>query len=171
MLLALMVLLSYFVVGVREEDSVVQQQTALRTHYAGQPEYRTRWTDKEHFSAKRILLREKKLPAPAQIVKGKGSVTVNGSTLDIRATTDLTLRLDHFYFPGWYADGMTLYPEDGSGQILLDVPAGNHRLTPHYSIWLANTLLIGLSGMVSILAALYLVMPFAKTRTPAKTNF
>ncbi len=143
MLLALMVLLSFFMVGVRPDDPEMEQRI-MSAHLIAEPEYRTQWTDKEHFTDEYLFGFAAKPPAQAALVSGKGTVEVaNWAWNEIRIEADLpkpaTLRLRHAYFPLWAAkleDGSNLpiQPEDKTGQMLIELPAGKHTLYVDYSL-------------------------------------
>lgn len=62
---------------------------------------------------------------------------IGSAVVRVRLARDFTLRFRQFYFPGWTAtvngQAATIYPEAQSGQIALDLPAGEHTVTLTYT--------------------------------------
>jgi hypothetical protein len=159
MFMVLLVLLSYFMVGIRndDEDGVKRVNDA---RLIAEPEYRTQWADKKHFNDQYFFDRLKKKPPQAEIISGKGKVEVkhwgwDGITVVTDASKPITLRLDHSYFPLWHvkAGEVTLKPEKDTGLMLLEVPAGKQTAELYYCtssgdykfIWLFNILSVSLA--------------------------
>ncbi len=74
---------------------------------------------------------------PARVIRGKGDakIAVWKSTeriVDVHAVQNVVARVRTFNFPGWsaYLDGVpaAIKSETGTDAILVDVPAGNHRV-------------------------------------------
>jgi hypothetical protein len=190
MLLALMVLLSFFMVGVRPDDKTLEQKI-ITTRLAAEPEYRTIWTDAVHFNDAYFFARMDKKPPQAQIVSGRGKLVVeqwnwDDMVIDADIARAATVRLDHFYFPIWSAQlegGQTieLRAEDKTGQILLVLPAGQSRVHIDYGLLNHMPIIIIIISLLSLkawgscllglmrykLARMALTTPKAHARFPA----
>ncbi len=130
------------------------------------PEYRTKWTDADHFGDDYLSARyaHKNTIHEADIVSGRGiKITErwgwDGIILNAQSAHGITVRLDQFYFPVWSVQAddkepVTLRPEPKTGQMLLDIPAGRHRIQLHYAVSAGKPSLMWLCYAVSILAAL-----------------
>ncbi len=69
----------------------------------------------------------------------------------IDSPTAFTLRMNHFNYPGWQAniDGQPtpITPEDKTGLILINMPAGQHSLTIYFGETPARVVALALSGL------------------------
>ncbi len=87
--------------------------------------------------------------------------------IDIDSTSGGRLRIKSFFFPGWrgYVDGREyrLYPEAGTGAMLIDVPPGKHSITLEFG----DTLPRKAGKIISILTLLLLFLPYRLTPRPA----
>lgn len=187
MLLALLVLLSYFMVGVREDNEELESNI-LSAHLIAEPEYQTLWQDSDHFSDDYFFDRLESQPEKAQIISGKGKVEVTrlhsgGIDFQTDSVKPVTVRLDHVYFPIWTArlDGkekLELRPEQGSGQILVEISAGKHSVKL-YSCLGSYSILFFFISILSVLAALaclwqlmrYKIACMALTKPRARASF
>jgi hypothetical protein len=143
MLCALMVLLSFFMVGVRGDDEALEAKIH-QAQLIAEPEYQTLWQDTQYFNDEAVFARLDKKPAQAEIISGKGTLEVSAweaghIRLTSNATKPVTVRLDHSYFPIWGAtlgDGKALEitPEKDSGRMLVTLPAGEHQVEFRASI-------------------------------------
>ncbi|HUV71532.1 MAG TPA: 6-pyruvoyl-tetrahydropterin synthase-related protein [Clostridia bacterium] len=86
----------------------------------------------------------------------------------VESKTPAEVSFNQYYFPGWRAtvDGKaaTLKPGQPHGEIIIPVPAGEHRL----EIWFGNTLLRSWANLASALSLVFLVAitlgSFTKTK-------
>lgn len=96
------------------------------------------WTT-EHLPADVDLnkIKNNNSPEKAVILSGKGNIEIlkwksEEKAIKITAKEPLTLRIRTFNFPGWkaYIDGnqTEIKREDGSGAMLINIPAGDHTL-------------------------------------------
>ncbi len=163
LLLGLMVLLSYLVVGVRAEESKERRQWVLGANIATQPEYRTRWIAQQDFTIRHMLQRQDQMPERVRIAEGTGELALqqfdqNAIVFDTKSKENLTVHIDHYHFPAWEAHTgelpLALYPQEQTGQMLLDIPAGEHRVTLYYAATHGNPLLIWIAYGVSTVALL-----------------
>ena len=113
-------------------------------------EYRSQWTDAKHWGYE-YLLAYPTSPI-ASIAKGDGKIEVRQWNVHgIEVATDsikpIILRINHGYFPVWQgridSTISPVHPEDKTGLILVDVPAGKHLVM----------LTIDVSGGVAYLVA------------------
>jgi hypothetical protein len=165
MFMVLLVLLSYFMVGIRNDDEEgIKKVTDARL--IAEPEYRTQWTDKKYFNDQYFFDRLKKTPPQVEIISGKGKVEVkrwgwDGITLESESADKakpVTVRLDHSYFPLWHVKSeggvVMLKPEKDTGRMLVEIPAGKQAIELTYCtssgdykfIWVFNAL----SGLVTV---------------------
>lgn len=161
MLLALLLLLAFFMVGVRPADKTLEH-AILDAHLIAEPEYRTLWQDKAHFNDAYIFSRLKKAPPQAEITAGRGEVQVkqwqwDGIVLETEAGKAMSVRLDQAYFPTWAAqleDGtrLELAPEKATGAIMAAIPPGKHTLKLHNSLYHALPVMGPPVALVSALA-------------------
>jgi hypothetical protein len=167
MLLALLILTAHFLTGVRDDSVLADDAKIVAVSLIAQPEYRSIWTDEKHFNLEYIVSRNEHKESLAAIVSGKGDVKVDrwawdGIILKAHSAHGLTVRLTQYYFPVWSAqadDGerVTLHPEEPTGQMLLDIPAGKHRIVLRYAVSTDNPGVIWFADAVSALAALILL--------------
>lgn len=116
-------------------------------------EYRSRWTDEEHWDYAYLLKRHDNPGAypRASVIAGKGDVDImgwgwDGIVLKTHATRGFTVRLHQAYFPVWKAamdktTPLAIRPQEKTGQMLLDIPGGDHEVALGYSIANAEPML------------------------------
>lgn len=138
-------------------------------------EYRSKWTDEEHWKHPYLLSRHdnRDTIANAQVISGKGTAQVkrwrwDGIELRTDSTKDMTVRLNQTYFPVWQAkldadSVLPLEPEEKTGQMLLTVPAGEHTVILTYSVTNGASAL-AISQWLSLLALAGMVAAVIKTR-------
>jgi|GEM_PF-2233367 len=126
-------------------------------------EYRSQWIDPYHWRKRSIFLRHDRRDSipKAELVSGQGDISVTnwrseGIELQTQSDEPISIRLDHNYFPSWQANldkqrVIPIRPENKTGQMLLDIPAGNHSITITHSVAHGNPNLI-ISQWVSIAA-------------------
>lgn len=126
-------------------------------------EYRSKWTDEEYWKYPYLQSRHDNRATldNAFIISGQGVVDVrrwrwDGIELHTRSDRGITIRLNQVYFPVWQAmlDGkasLAIEPEDGTGQMLLAVPEGDHDIVLTYSV-LNGAPVLAISQWISALA-------------------
>lgn len=102
-------------------------------------------------------------PAPAQILSGIGSITATSRTTNVHsysvtAKTDLNIKENTLYFPGWQAlpNSIQIYPDD-QGIINFTLPAGQHQIKLVFS----DTPIRAFSKQISLLSLLVLILLYA----------
>jgi hypothetical protein len=164
MVLALLALVSMFVISACAPDHVTYGDKILASQFVTQREYRTIWTDKPNVEMKAILQRhDNRAPIPKLgVVSGDASVIImqwqlNKIVLDVKATTISSLRIDLQYFPIWQAKTaskklLELSAEEGSGQMLLTLAPGQYNVTIKPSIFAILPWKIALAHALSAFA-------------------
>lgn len=159
-LMALLIVSAYLVTGIRGDALLDLEAKLEKNDIIATPEYRTRWTDKWHYSKKYFIEYANANHEKIQVIKGNKDIDVmgwswRGITLDNQTGNPATLRLKLTYYPSWGAqaeDGtaVPLYPEAGNGQAIVEIPSGKHKIdivssVSRPQIWLgiANVLSIG----------------------------
>ena len=109
------------------------------------PEYRTRWTDSDHFDYHYLFAHHDSNPPKATIISGQGKLEVRkwgwqGIELLVDCKKPMIIRIEHTYFPIWNAklyksDALPLRAEDKTGLMLLEVPAGEHLVELTTSVY------------------------------------
>lgn len=169
LLWGLLVLLSYFVIGVIGEESVSLQEKSIQAKLAAQLEYRTAWAQPPYFSKEYVLSRyEKKQNLPqAEAVNGGDVAIERWGTRDIVLQTvsdaDMTVRLNHLYFPLWTATAdnilpLALTPESNTGFMLIQVPAGQHRVVLRTTVSAAAPWIAFFANALSLLSGAWWVV-------------
>lgn len=178
-----LLLMSYFLldildVAVKSNATVVAR--TLASDYNTAPQYRTRWTDSAYRSVDLVNWRydARKSIQWIQLESEAGKVVPQGWGWDgIRFTAEssqpMTVLINHTYFPMWKAtidagEVASLRPQNHTGRMLVDVPAGSHAVTLTYSIFNGNPWLIGGAYMAS---AMTLISFFCRRRQDAKVAF
>ena len=172
---AMLILALFFISGptisVRHPDFETYRDKILTIKWMTQPEYRPHWIEPDYFNYRSIMMRAQKRPPLINIIRGSGTAQMESwGWRGIRIKTDsrvpITVKLDHLYFPVWQAineNGGTvdIHPENKTGLITFDLPAGQHRTTLSYSAANANPSLMraadtaSLIGMLGLFACFY----------------
>lgn len=136
--LGVMQLVTTSIVAPGKEELVKKLEAA---HMISFREYCTVWTAPDRHTPEDTLARyEARHAGPrAEVVEGRAHIDVKawgwrGIVAEVRADTEMTVRLHHRYFPLWQAhDGqgaaLSLKPETGSGLMLITLPPGKHTVT------------------------------------------
>ena len=133
-------------------------------------EYRPRWVSKDIFQPSTVS--QLGNLAKATVTTGQGSLSVQrwqprNIVLQTNGTTDLSLNINQFYYPGWTArlDGesrpLSIQPSAREGLLSVEVPSGKHevRVTLDAGVQERSG---QISSTVSVVAALLLGFWFRK---------
>lgn len=169
LLLAFLILVSHFLLTILGTPADVKPTVQRAPDVYKLPvEYRLLWPDAYHHSQAYFVDRSihpQKFPR-AQVIRGSGAVKVtrwawDGIIMDVSTKRDAMVRVDHRYFPIWYAldehnARLTITPEKATGLMLLDVPVGVRQITLQHSMSADKRALMW-SGYGLSLAALFAV--------------
>lgn len=136
--LFLLLVVGNFLTSTYSQKSEALNETIREAKIIFAPEYRSLWTDKEHWEYEYLLAQSGRNDPKAVFVTGVGTIAVRqwdwrGLILDVASKEPATLRLRQSYFPLWQArldtgEAAALHPEDRTGLMLLDMPAGRHEV-------------------------------------------
>jgi len=164
-LIASLILVSYMAFSINNHDEELLEKF-LNASYISQEEYFTIWARHDEHKDKCILSPcENKNNIPSiKIISGGGSALIThwdwrGIILQTDSNKEMTLRLDHYWFPTWHAamdSGQIeiFRPDPETGKMLLDIPAGQHSIYLKHSIYSGHQWMI-LANIISILAVLF----------------
>ena len=167
LLLALLYLVSFLIGSQRAIDKSPRGQQLSSANYIIMPEYRTLWTTPAFYNIYYILtLHREKAEGKTHMLDikyGSGTAELddmrwNAITIKTHSEDPMIVHLLHNYFPSWSAKLETgkfvgLYPQAGSGQMLMEVPEGEHTITINNSMAVPNNLVGNGSKLLSIVAA------------------
>jgi hypothetical protein len=169
--LLLLDILSHGTMDARYAETVEQLQ---RAQFVFATQYRSRWSDESFTNWQTILDVQKTNPAKITPVKGAGKIQLHrwawdGITFSTESKEPLQLKLRHFYFPIWRAEDengqrLTLHPEEKTGWMLLDAPAGKHSIALNYAAGNDIPAMSMVSGWVSALSVLGIGFYFYRRR-------
>jgi len=147
---------------------------AVAVRFIAEPEYRTQWADSNHFGPQYLMDRfVSKNREKSVVISGKGQAYIrhwawDGIELHTESNAPFVVRLDHNYFPLWKAQTdmhelVTLRPEEQTGQMLLDIPAGEHNILLTYSVLNGSPYLV-IANVLSAMAWLAIVAVYMRRK-------
>lgn len=164
LLLFLLLLISFFLFSMRDASYQETGDKILASHQGELQEYRTKWTDRAHYTQDYVFSRYDLLHSipQAEILSGRGTIEIehwgwDGIRLHVQSQTGMQVRLTQQYFPVWGVDtgDAELHPETDSGLMFLDIPRGEQPIVLQASVARANPGLVHGATWLSVLAGLF----------------
>ncbi|MDX1974979.1 MAG: hypothetical protein SFT92_04820 [Rickettsiales bacterium] len=172
-MMTFMIMLLSIIPTTKWDTATVGIEQSIRTHFFSFNEYYSQWTRKDVRSLESMMARLDKKPPFTTIISGdaklKAIMQGNYFNVESESKKGARVRIDHFYFPVWKArdeagNVLALQAEQGSGRMLLDVPAGKHNIQITQSIFHDRPWLIWTSQLVSLFTGLATLCAFRPVR-------
>lgn len=162
----------------QQAKAMVDYVDAQLNHFR---EFHTKWTVYEHYRARTILdLHQNHPERPlAEFTEGSGTVNATWKNdsifIEADSKTDAFITLEHFYYPSWQAydatgNSVTLKPNEVTGRMMLEIPAGDHKITITHKPYASTTLLQWCRPLSFVALLLWLVLFIRQCRAARGAN-